>query len=201
MSNANLVAAEATANNDRHPETIKGYKRIVKKMTEFARVQEGWEEGIFDDPPLPDEFVKEFMGLQWSQQKDDGSVRTPSTLRKNVSALKWWYSTQEPPVQASADLDIFLTRFNKGHKRKIAGLKAEGTMEQHEGKIGYSFGAFVFLAKVFLEKFGATTSYAHLFFILTWNLIARAILTIAGMKYDFIHMNNDMIVVPRSFKK
>ena len=63
MSNANLVAAEATANYDRHPETIKGYKRIVKKMTEFARVQEGWEEGIFDDPPLPDEFVKEFMGL------------------------------------------------------------------------------------------------------------------------------------------
>ena len=58
----------------------------------------------------------------------------------------------------------------------------------------------VFLAKVSLEKFGATTSYAHSFFILsTWNLIARAI-TVAVMKYDFIHMDNDMIVVlpPRS---
>lgn len=70
--NANLEAAEATANNDRHPETIKGYKRIIKKMTEFARVQEAWDEAIFDDPPLPDEFVKEFMGMQ-SQPKDDGS--------------------------------------------------------------------------------------------------------------------------------
>ena len=65
MSNANLDAAEATPNNGRHPETIKGYKRIMKKMTEFARVRKaGWDEGIFDDPPPPDEFAKEFMGMQ-----------------------------------------------------------------------------------------------------------------------------------------
>ena len=192
--NANLEAAEATANNDRHPDTIKGYNRLIKKMKEFAQVQEGWDEGIFDNPPLPDEFFKEFMGKQ-SQPKDDrGSVRTAATLRKNVSALKWWYSTQEPPVEVSPELDIFLTRFNKGHKRKIAELKDDGAMDQHEGKVGYSFGVFVFLSKVFLEEFGAATNYAHLFFILTWNLIARSI-TVAGMKYDFMHMDNDMIVV------
>ncbi|KAI2509461.1 hypothetical protein MHU86_4962 [Fragilaria crotonensis] len=101
--------------------------------------------------------------------------------------------------QVSADLDTFLARFNKGHKRKIANLKADGTMDQHEGKVGYSFTAFVFLAKLFFEDFGTATNYAHLFFVLTWNLIARAI-TVANMKYDFIHMDNDMIVVlpPRS---
>ena len=39
------------------------------------------------------------------------------------------------------------------------------------------------------------TNYAHLvFFVLTWNLIARAI-TVASMKNDFIHMDIDMIVV------
>ena len=115
IMNSNLVAAEATANNDRHPNTIKGYKRIINTMKEFARVQEGWDEGIFDNPPLPDEFFKEFMGMQ-SQLKDDGSVKTAATLRKNVSALKWWYSTQKPPVDVSPELNIFLTRFNKGHK-------------------------------------------------------------------------------------
>jgi hypothetical protein len=191
--NSNLVAAEATANNDRHPNTIKGYTRIINKMKEFARVQEGWDEGMFDYPPLPDEFFKEFMGMQ-SQLKDDGSVKTAATLRKNVSALKWWYSTQKPPVEVSHELNIFLMRFNKGHKRKIAELKEDGAMDQHEGKVGFSYGAFLFLAKVFLEEFGAATNYAHLFFILTWNLIARAI-TVAGMKYDFMHMDNDMIVV------
>ncbi|KAI2500692.1 hypothetical protein MHU86_13775 [Fragilaria crotonensis] len=196
--NVNREAAEATANNDRHPETIKSYQGIIKRMKDFAQQNENWGEGIFDDPPLPDEFIKEFMGMQ-SQQKDDGSVRTASTLRKNVSALKWWYSTQEPVVRVSADLDTFLARFNKGHKRKIANLKADGTMDQHEGKVGYSFTAFVFLAKLFFEDFGTATNYAHLFFVLTWNLIARAI-TVANMKYDFIHMDNDMIVVlpPRS---
>ena len=35
--NANLKAAQATANNDRHPETIKGYKRIIKKMTNWEK--------------------------------------------------------------------------------------------------------------------------------------------------------------------
>ena len=95
----------------------------------------------------------------------------------------------------SAKLDIFLKRFKKGHKRKIADLKAVGTIDQHKGKIGYSFGAFVFFAKVLLEEFGtSTTSYAHLFFVLTWNLIARAI-GVASMKYDFIHTDNGMIVV------
>ena len=29
--NSNLLAAEATANNDRHPNTIKGYKRIINR--------------------------------------------------------------------------------------------------------------------------------------------------------------------------
>jgi hypothetical protein len=104
--NANLEAAKATANNDRHPNTIKAYKRIINKMKEFAQVQDGWDEGMFDNPPVPNEFFKEFMGKQ-SQPKDDrGSVRTAATLRKNVSALKWWYSTQEPPVEVSPELDI-----------------------------------------------------------------------------------------------
>ena len=54
--NANLEAAKATANNDRHPNTIKGYKRIINKMKEFAQVQDGWDEGMFDNPPVPNEF-------------------------------------------------------------------------------------------------------------------------------------------------
>jgi hypothetical protein len=122
---------QATASNDRHLSTIKGYKSIMKKMTEFARVQKGWDEDIFDDPPFPNEFVKEFMGMQ-SQPKADGSVRTVSTLRKNVLALKWWYSTQKPLVEVSAELKVFLMRFNKGHKRKVADLKELGAMDQHE---------------------------------------------------------------------
>jgi hypothetical protein len=193
MMNLNRKAAETTANNDRHPETIKGYNGRIQSMRKYARQQDVWDEGIFDHPPLPDEFIKEFMGFQ-SQPKEDGSIKTASTIRKNVSALKWWYSAQDPPVRVSTELDGFLTRFNRGHKRRIANLKSTGIMDQHEGKVGYSFTTFVFLAKLFLQTCGSTTSYAHLFFVLTWNLIARAV-TVAGMKYEFIHMDNDMIVV------
>lgn len=115
-----------------------------------------------------------------------------------MSALKWLgYSTHKPPIEVSPELNFSWTCFNKGHKRKITELKKDGAMDQHKGKVGFSFGAFVFLAnKVFLEEFGSATDYAHIFFILTWNLIARAI-TVAGMKYeDYMHMdNNDMIEV------
>lgn len=193
LMNHNREAAEATANNDRHPETIKGYQGRINSMRRYAQQQGNWDESIFDNPPLPDEFIKEFMGFQ-SQANDDGSIKTASTIRKNVSALRWWYSTQDPPITVSKELDGFLTRFNRGHKRRIANLKSTGVMDQHEGKVGYSFTTFVFLAKLFMQKCGSTTTYAHLFFVLSWNLIARAV-TVASMKYEFIHMDNDMIVV------
>ena len=152
---ADLAAAEAIANNDRAPKTIAGYKSKLKKINDYAlaKAEEGevdWEYGadVMNNPPLPDGFVKMFMGSQ-AQLNDKGSVAVASTVRGYVSALKWWYSTKS--VFLSAELNLWLSRFNKGHKRKIAELKQNGEMDQHEGKVGFSFTAYVYMATRLLK--------------------------------------------------
>lgn len=68
-------------------------------------------------------------------------------------------------------------------------------MDQHEGKLAILLELLSSLPTFFLRSLEhQPTSYAHLFFVLTWNLIARAI-GVASMKYDFIHADNGMIVV------
>ena len=66
-----------------------------------------------------------------SELKTTGGVRTASTMRSYVSAIKWWYNTAG--IHISEVLDIWLSRFNKGHKRTIADMKQSGQMDQHEG--------------------------------------------------------------------
>jgi hypothetical protein len=96
--------------------------------------------------------------------------------------------------QVTEELEKWLARFNQGHKRIIAAKKQNGDMQQHEGKIGFSMTAYVFLAERFLKDYSQDTAYSHLFFVIMWNLISRSIV-VADMKYDFIHQDNDMIVV------
>ena len=86
-----LAAADDVVNNDRHPKTIEGYRRRIGQMRKFARESNVWDEAIFDEASLPDDFVKEFLALQ-VQPYDNGSVRTASTIRGHISAIKWWYS-------------------------------------------------------------------------------------------------------------
>ena len=194
---AALAAAEAVANNDRAPKTINGYNSKLNKIREWVRemTEEGaddweWDEDVMSNPPLPDNLVKAFMGKQ-SQPKDDGSVNVSSTVRGFVSALKWWYSTES--VFMSDELNQWLSRFNKGHKRKIAELKQNGEMDQHEGKVGFSFTAYVYMASRLLKEYAADTAYAHAFFVLGWNLIARSVV-VSEMRYEFMWLDNDMIV-------
>ena len=106
-----LAAANDVVSNDRHPDTIKGYERKIKQMRVFARESTDWSEEIFDDPPSPDYFLKQFLGKQ-VQPIDGGSIRTSSTIRGHISAIKWWYSTLED-VMVNDDIESWFARFNK----------------------------------------------------------------------------------------
>jgi hypothetical protein len=170
--NHNRESAEATANNDRAVSTINGYNLNIKRMRHYAGENKQWGDAIFDTLPLPYDFVIEYLG-NISAAKETGKVITASTVGKCVSSLKWLYSMQQPVVKVSDDLECFLKRFKKGHKRTVADLKQEGVMDQHEGKVGFSFTIYTYLAMLFLVEYATDTHYAHLFFVLMWNLIAR----------------------------
>ena len=107
-----LEAANNVVNNDRHRDTIKGYRSKIAQMRKYARDSDDWDEDdIFDNPPLPEDFLKIFLG-KLIQPKENGTVRTASTMRSYVSAIKWWYSTLEGNVEISTDLQNWLTQFN-----------------------------------------------------------------------------------------
>jgi hypothetical protein len=73
-------------------------------MREFAQRSTLWDESIFDEPPLPDDFIKEFLGYQ-VQPNADGGVRTSPTIRGFLSAIKWWYNTLSNIAAISKDMD------------------------------------------------------------------------------------------------
>lgn len=55
---SNLAAAQATANYDRVPNTIKGYEQNekLKQIQRFAESEEKWDD-IVSSLSVPDEFV------------------------------------------------------------------------------------------------------------------------------------------------
>ena len=108
-----LAAANNVVNNGRHRDnTIKGYRSRITEMRKYASDSDDWDEDdIFDNPPLPDDFLKIFLG-KLVQPKENGTVRTASIIRSYVSAIKWWYSTLEGNVEISTDLQNWLTQFN-----------------------------------------------------------------------------------------
>jgi len=60
-----LDRANAVANNSRAKSTIKSYERAISRMRVFAAQDDStWDVGIFDNPPLPDQFFKEFLGKE-----------------------------------------------------------------------------------------------------------------------------------------
>ena len=185
-----LAAADDVANNDRANSTKRGYESKIRKMQTYAQLHVGEYGEVFSQYPLPVDFVKAFMGYAQVNPTTQ-KKRSASYVRGFISALKWSYSNEAIEIQP--ELDIWLTRFNKGHKRAIASAKQAGEMDQQEGKLGFSMTAYVYLANVFLKEYQTDTAYAHLFFVLSWNLMARGD-AVARLKYDFMWWDNDMIV-------
>ena len=90
----------------------------------------------------------------------------------------------EEEVNFPAEWDKELTKYFKGSKRKESVAKGSGTIKATEGKLGFTFSTFRFIAKVSLatnvawlvEKqvlFQRADQFAHLFLVLTWNLMCR----------------------------
>ena len=60
-------------------------------MRKYAEDSIDWGGSIFNESPLPDNFIKAYLG-HMSKLKTTGGVRTASTMRSYVSVIKWWYS-------------------------------------------------------------------------------------------------------------
>ena len=78
-----------------------------------------------------------------------------------------------------------------GYKRLIAEQKQEGLMEVGEGKGAFSFSVYRFLGKL---SFSNMVTYAHLFLLLCWNLIARCC-SVSNLSYHHVSWRDDAMII------
>jgi hypothetical protein len=99
-------------------------------------------------------------------------------------------------ITMNKNIDIMIKDFLGGYKRKVASLKQSGEMALQEGKAPISFDGYRLIVKKAVsvtEEFGLAT-FAWVFLVLTWNIMARCNTT-AGIMYDHIKWENDSLVI------
>jgi hypothetical protein len=104
-------------NDALYPKTRDDYVRKIDRMRAFARDSISWDEDIFENAPLPDNFVKEFIG----------KIRSLSVIHSYINALKWWYGTLEN-VEISQDLEEWLISLSH-HEHEIAVFEGYANLE------------------------------------------------------------------------
>jgi hypothetical protein len=83
-----------------------------------------------------------------------------------------------------------------GYKRLVAELKQNGEMSMKEGKSPLSFEGYRFIAKTAISQPRAFMlgSFAWIFLLLCWNLMARCN-SVGGIMYDHIGWEQDAMYV------
>jgi hypothetical protein len=96
----------------------------------------------------------------------------------------------KPSAEVMSDFKIFFA----GYKREVASKKSEGEMSVTEGKSAFSFSSYIFLTGVSIKQsLDDLNTFAHLFLILCWNLIARCN-SVARIRYNHITWKDDSLV-------
>ena len=126
-------------------ETKKQYKAVFKFITKyFTENETKYPEAFGEDGnlliPIRDEYLKAFFGDMTAERpandfKDSrkrNSHKSKASIQKYISSIKYEYD--EHNVLMSSTLTTFLEDFSAGYKRKVAKLKEEGKMSNHEGK-------------------------------------------------------------------
>ena len=95
--------------------------------------------------------------------------------------------------EASKDLWAKLKVYKAGSRRTSAREKKELGLSTVEGKIHLPFAAYRLFARILFERPKLEHIYAHIFFVLEWNLISRAEFLVDA-KIDIVSFTKDALV-------
>lgn len=143
----------------------------------------------------------EFMAHICKKTNKDGAYLEPVVYQsfENVSGynscFKHYYTSQKTacPFEVTTALKHFLD----GYSRKVGELKLTGEMRMEEGKSPFSFAAYTYMAQKALnyKKDFAVATFAHLYLLLSWNLIARCN-SVGSLIYQHIEWSsNDALLI------
>jgi hypothetical protein len=155
-----------------------------------------WISNVNDHP----EILEDFFGHICQKRTDDDSYYDPPRFQSYhhvngyKSAILDLY--RQSKVKPNDDIDDMLMETMAGYKRLVAELKQNGEMSMKEGKSPLSFEGYRFIAKTAISqpRDFMLGSFAWIFLLLCWNLMARCN-SVGGIMYDHIGWEQDAMYV------
>ena len=172
-------------------DTRRQYNARLKKMKEHF--QHVFPEALDEDGeirvPMQTDHCLDFFGIihqtnnnrnaaqeeeHFGDDRDEEqAVKAVSTLGGYRSAVVFLY--KERNIKMQEDLNVGLSNFMQGYKRKVGELKQNGLMSITEGRQPLAFSGYRLLALKFLQLQKNTQAlFAWPYFLLCWNLMARS---------------------------
>lgn len=194
---ADTAAAQSMIDKRVVPLTKKHYQSKNKQLVSFITANFHTENPT---PPFALEHVKAFLGRLINSHS---KPLAPSTLTGYSSAIRWLY--REHNMDIPVEMETAISNILRGYKKDYAQKKLDGHVEVFEGKHHLPYEGYRLLAEKLLSMQPTIISgikqhtwneaiFAHTFFVLQWNLIARSS-TIADMMYEHLSWQNDALIV------
>ena len=132
--------------------------------------------------------------LGWFSQFQgrEGTTASHSVYGVAKSALKWFYGQHGQRFDHAFEERLKNTL--KGAKKARAQLKEKGEVKMEEGKEALSFELYSTIAKHLFESDNKNAPFAHLFLLLSWNLMCRSSTT-SIVKVKHLRVEGDAVVV------
>jgi hypothetical protein len=137
------------------------------------------------------EFAQLFANDILAKRADNNSIKSDSIVGLYCSAIKFAHTDANPPLTMPSDVNSYLGKYKKGHKRKLAELKNDGIMKMTGGKEQITFAHLSMILKVTL-KLAGDGRYTHLFLSILWTLFARSA-SVADVHMQFFTLDCDAI--------
>ncbi len=135
--------------------------------------------------------------VEWQEEEDEaGEIEVAIRLEAGTyegyrSAIAFLYREAGIPMPPSMNSQLSL--YVKGSRRINLAAKQELGLKLVEGKTRMTKEAYEFIAKKFFESSDIKHIFAHVFFVLDWNLMKRAE-NCVNVKIAHIQFRNDSLV-------
>ena len=212
------MEGRAAAEQIQNGRVLKGTRHLynlrLKKMVEYfrANIPEALDEDGKIRVPIQTEHCLEFFGsiYQIPNQRDgiegeeqgeheEQAIRAVSTLGGYRSAVVFLYKEHSMKIQTT--LDVGLSNFMQGYKRKVGELKQGGYMNITEGRQPLAFSGYRLLASKFLKmQANSQAMFSWAYFLLCWNLMARSD-SVGKIMHQHMSWREDALVITFAIHK
>lgn len=200
MENENVTRARDIMEGKRKAKTRAIYQKRIEVLKKWIKESHPTSYDLTEGHlrlPLDPALIMEFM----AKVSVVADLRTNETRQASISVISSYRSAicmlyEESQLKFNDSTQLAFNQFAGGYKRLVAEKKLVGEMKMQEGKSPITFQGYTFVAKQAILSKGdhGLATFAHLFLILCWTLMARSV-SVGTIMLDHLSWENDSLVV------